>query len=68
MATLIEEPLFQVVKCSPKGEHPPEYLRNVGLSEIYAYYFNWHTDETHASPEQIAKWYLEARGWCWQPT
>ncbi len=57
---------YQMVKCTPRADHPPEYLRDVSLKEIFAYYFNWHTEEATANIEAIKQWFKEARGWCWQ--
>jgi hypothetical protein len=62
----MNEPRFEMVKATNKGDNPPEYLRDVTLAEIFAYYFNWHTDEATATEAQVKKWYLEAKGWDWE--
>jgi len=58
---------FQLVKATSKGDQPPEYMRDVDIQGIFAYYFNWHPDEQSATIEQVKKWYRDERGWEWEP-
>lgn len=62
-----KEQRYELVKSESKGDQPPEYMRDVTMAGIRAYYFNWHAHDTHATDEQIALWYKKARGWSWQP-
>ena len=61
----VEEQRYEMVKDDPKGEHPPDYMRSLTLKEIHRYYFNWHTEDTHATEKQVRDWYMSFRGWTW---
>jgi len=59
--------LFNVIKLpSGKGDTVPDYLLDVSLQEIYAYFFNWNVDLKEASLEIISQWYAK-KHWTWEP-
>jgi hypothetical protein len=61
------EQRYNVVKThNSKGDTPPDYMQDVTLQEIYAYYFNWHPTLAQTEPNEIAHWFATARGWRWE--
>jgi len=59
--------LFNIVKATKKAEEVPSYMLGITAKQIIAYYFNWHTDQKQATEEEIENWFLQVRGWTWEP-
>lgn len=64
----MQEQLYNIIRIfANKGDNVPDYLLGITLNEIYNYFFNWHPHEEMATLEEVRKWFLEARGWAWEP-
>lgn len=63
---MLNEPRFEIVKLDGRAELIPDYMKDLTLAAIKAYYFNWHPHAESATLEQMKEWYKEARGWDWE--
>jgi hypothetical protein len=61
----MEEKLYEVVKLKPNADNPPDYLQEVTMKELCAFYFNWHTGQTHATEAEVREWFKK-KGWEWR--
>ena len=59
--------LFNVIKATNKADNPPDYMKGITAKQLIAYYFNWHPEQAQATEEEIEAWYLNKRGWTWEP-
>ncbi len=57
---------FNVIKMANGKETVPEYLKDIPLKSIYAYFFNWHPHQETANLSDIELWYQTVRGWTWE--
>lgn len=54
---------YAVVKSHNKADTVPYYLDKVTLSELCAFYFNFHPHAEGESVVNIIKWFNEKKSW-----